>query len=122
VLGGGDQELVSGVWRFGIVNQLVQRYVENRGVLRPEVDGPQAALVDIGKRPDGSQIFGRGASCLLELGLCRVKLTDVDQGASKRDARRNVARMTHQSGAADADGVVRLSSPPMLFSELRESH
>src|SRR5207249_2937320 len=66
------------------------------------------------------EIVGRGLDDGLELAFGAVEVLQLDERAAERDARRDVARMLAETGAADVDGFLEAAGAPQLLGELRK--
>ncbi len=100
--------------------RIVARQGERTLVIRERFGGLAVAVVNLGQAAHGGQVLRRFGDHELELAARLGQLAEVEQRAPEGHACRQVAGMTDQPVAADADGFVRLPRAAVLLRELRE--
>ena len=79
-------------------------------------------MVNLGQSPDGRKVFGCRAKHEPQLCLGAVEIVDLDEGAAKRHACREIAGMDREPGAAGGDGVFVAAGPSIFFGQLCKSN
>ena len=110
------REIVDGFLEIGIVARQAQR----RPVLCERLGQLATPVMNVREAANGGEIFWRAFDHQLQFSLGVVVLSELDERPAQRDARRQIARMNGEPGAADLDGFGILPGPPLLLRELRE--
>jgi hypothetical protein len=77
--------------------------------------------VNLAQTTDGSEVLGCVSKDVLELALSFLELIQLEERASKRDARGKITRMNGETGAAGFDRLVELPGAAELLGELGKS-
>ncbi len=81
-----------------------------------------APVVDLGEAADRRQVFRSAREHPDQLGLRLVVLTELDEGAPERHARRQVRRMNLEAGPARIDRLLILPGATQLLGQLGEGN
>ena len=110
------RELLDDFFDLGVVPRQRERAL----VIREGLGGLAVAVIDLREAAHRGQVLGGFGDHELELAARVGELAQVEQRAAEGHPRRQIAGVTHQPLAADADGFVRLPRAAVLLRELRE--
>jgi hypothetical protein len=101
--------------------RIVRRERERRAISHQRLWHIATAIEDVGQTANGCETVGGASEDALELGLRLVESIESSQRACERHARRHVAGMRDQAGAAGFNRFLHLPRAAELFCQLRES-